>query len=252
MENENIIKIEDNENQVLKFHLENYKSKFCSEIIFEEYLEEHEKKIYIKFHKSGCCCNSPLSLLIFSIFILAFTFVGFFFSISKNKGYKAFKGLLERNISLIESDLPNEYESIKLISYLTNKKNFDFCNFFLYSEKFCSFDDYTKYCNFQKKAEEECNYMDHQYFLGYEFHCTLQNYEAGLCSQIQYFYELEITGQISYEHKIKYQGKPIININDFFNEKLWCKIGDYDQPIYLSFFIFIFIFIFLLIFDLIV
>ena len=102
MEIENIKKIEDNENQVLRFHLENYKTKFCTEIQFEEYLEESEKKTYNKFLKSGCCCNSPLSLLIFSIFILAFTFVGFFFSISKNKGYKAYKGLLERNMSLIE------------------------------------------------------------------------------------------------------------------------------------------------------
>ena len=44
----------------------------------------------------------------------------------------------------------------------------------------------------------------------------------------------------------------VININDFFYEKLWCKIGDYDQPIYLSFLIFMIIFITLLIFDLIV
>jgi len=38
----------------------------------------------------------------------------------------------------------------------------------------------------------------------------------------------------------------------FFFEIIWCKIGNDDQPIYLSFLIFMVIFIALLIFDLIV
>jgi hypothetical protein len=253
MENENISKTKDNENQVLNFFTQNYKSKLCSEIIFEEYLEEREQKSYIRFVKSSRCCITPLSQLIFSIFILAFTCAGFFLSISKNKGYKAYKGLLERNMSLIDSDLPNEYETIKLMTYLTEEKNSGDCNFFKYIENICFIDSYFNYCTPEKKAAEKCNYMDYQYYLGYEFHCTLQNYESGLCSQIQYFYELEATGQINYEHKIKYTySEVIINIKDFFFQKLWCKIGDYDQPIYLTFLIFMVIFIGLLIFDLIV
>ena len=254
MENENHPQNDDNQQDVLNYYRKNYKSKECSEIIFENYLEEAQKKSYIQFHKSCCCCIKPLSLLIFSIIILAITCAGFFFSISKNKGYKAYKGLLERNMSLIDTDFPNEYETIKLMYFLTKEKNFgNDCTFFKYSEGLCTFDFYSNYCTPKKKSEEKCNYMDYQYYLGYNFDCTLQNYENGLCSQIQYFYELEKTGQIYYEHKIKYismQAK--IYIKDFFYEKIWCKIGDYDQPIYLSFLILMVIFIALLIFDLIV
>ena len=254
MENENNPQNDDNQQNVLNYYRENYKSKECSEIIFENYLEEAQKKSYIQFHKSCCCCIKPLSLLIFSIIILSITCAGFFFSISKNKGYKAYKGLLERNMSLIDTDFPNEYETIKLMYFLTKEKNFgNDCTFFKYSEGLCTFDFYSNYCTPKKKSEEKCNYMDYQYYLGYNFDCTLQNYENGLCSQIQYIYELEKTGQIYYEHKIKYismQAK--IYIKDFFYEKIWCKIGDYDQPIYLSFLIFMVIFIALLIFDLIV
>ena len=251
MQNENIPQTGDNEQEILNFYRQNCKSKLCSEIIFEDYLEEAQKKSYIQFHKS-CCCTTPLSLLIFSIIILVITCGGFFFSISKNKGYKAYKGLLERNMSLIDSDLPNEYETIKLMIYLNEEKNIGYeCNFFEYSEGLCNFNSYINYCTPEKKAEEKCNYMDYQFYLGYVFHCTLQNYEAGLCSQIQYIYELEKTGQINYEHKIKYNSnKPTIYIKDFFFEKIWCKIGNYDQPIYLSFLILMILFIALLIFDL--
>ena len=219
MENENNLQADNNQQEVLNYYRENYKSKVCSQITFEDYLEEAEKKSYIQFNKSSCCCIKPLSLLIYSIFILAITFVGFYFSISKNKGYKAYKGLLETNMSLINTDLPNEYETTKLIYFLTNKEENlnNVCNFFKYSEGLCLLESYRKYCTYEKKAKEECNYMDHQYYLGYDFHCTKQNYEAGLCNQIQYYYELEKTGQINYEHKISYKNmEPKVYIRDFF------------------------------------
>ena len=57
-------------------------------------------------------------IMIYSIIILAFTCAGFYFTISENEGYKAFKEVLERNISLINVDLPHEYETVKLLSYL--------------------------------------------------------------------------------------------------------------------------------------
>jgi hypothetical protein len=95
--------------------------------------------------------------------------------------------------------------------------------------------------------------MDYQYHLGLEFHCTLQNYEAGLCNEIQYYYELERTEQITIRHKIRYESENAkIDIKNFIFENIWCKIGDYDQPIFLSFAIIIFLFILLLIFDLII
>jgi len=121
MENENNNpQTEDNEQEILNYYKKNYKSKFCIEILYEDYLEEDQKKDFTQFHKT-CCCQKPLSLLIYSIFILAITCAGFFFSISKNKGYKAYKEQLQRNMSLIDTDVPNEYETEILMSYLAGK-----------------------------------------------------------------------------------------------------------------------------------
>ena len=130
MENENHPQNDDNQQDVLNYYRENYKSKECSEITFENYLEEAQKKSYIQFHKSCCCCIKPLSLLIFSIIILAITCAGFFFSISKNKGYKAYKGLLERNMSLIDTNVitgdtgNREYANYKINVFLNQGKKF--------------------------------------------------------------------------------------------------------------------------------
>ena len=209
--------IQFSEQQILDYYKQNYKNKICNEVDFESTLELPFNKSYKKYKKSNCCIK-PTSLLIYSIFILIIACAGFYFALSENKGYKAYKGVLERNMSLIDSDLPNEYETIKLMIYLNEEKNIGSeCNFFKYSEGLCNFNSYINYCTPEIKAEEKCNYMDYQFYLGYVFHCTLQNYEAGLCSQIQYNYELKKTGQINYEHKIKYNSyKPTIYIKDFF------------------------------------
>ena len=255
MENENNNPdTQDNLQEILNYYKKNYNSKFCKEFLYEDFLEDDQKKNFIQFHK-GCCCTKPLSLLIYSIFILIITCAGFYFSISKNKGYKAYKEILERNMSLVNTDVPNKHETEILMSYLSEEIIIDDyeCNFLQFYEGFCSFNSYKQYCTLEKKNEGKCNYMDYQYNLGYEFHCTLQNYEAGLCNEIQFNYELERTEQIPIRHKIRYESKNAkIDIKNFIFENIWCKIGDYDQPIFLSFAIFIFLFIVLLIFDLII
>ena len=121
--------------EILNYYKKNYNSKFCKEFSYEDFLEDDQKKTFIQFHK-GCCCTKPLSLLIYSIFILAITCAGFFFAISKNKGYKAYKELLQRNMSLIDSDVPNEYETEILMSYLAKEIKYNpyECNFFKYFE----------------------------------------------------------------------------------------------------------------------
>ena len=94
--------------------------------------------------------------------------------------------------------------------------------------------------------------MDHEYYLGNSFICDKDNYDSGNCDQIQYFDYLNSSGKISYEQKIEYN-QDIINISiyEYTYEKLWCKIGDYDFPIYLSFLIILIIFIVALILDII-
>ena len=74
IENENNNpKTENNEQEILNYYKKNYKSKFCPEISFKDYLEDGQKKKYAKFHKAYCCTKLLilLKLLIsdFSLFI---------------------------------------------------------------------------------------------------------------------------------------------------------------------------------------
>ena len=124
---------------VLNYYKQNYMTKHCKEIKFESSLINDEIKEYQKFLKS-CCCVKPLSLLIYSIIILAFAFVGFFFLISENKGYKAYKEILERNISLINNEFPNELESLRLVSFLSRDKGEGDCTYLKYSLGDCKYD----------------------------------------------------------------------------------------------------------------
>ena len=84
--------IQFSEQQILDYYKQNYKNKICNEVDFESTLELPFNKLYKKYKKSKCCIK-PLPLLIYSIFILIIACAGFYFSISENKGYKAFKGV---------------------------------------------------------------------------------------------------------------------------------------------------------------
>ena len=240
-----------NEQGILSYYQKTLKSKICREIRFEEILDEKQMNLYKQYQKPSCCIK-PLSLLIFSVIIFIFTFVGFFFSISKNEGYKAYKEVIEKNISLIDNEFPHEHETLKLINFLCRNKSEDNeCAYLLYSLGLCTKDDYKNYCTPEKFNEGKCNYMDSRIHIGYQYACTLSNYKKDLCSEIQYNDYLENTGNISYEHKINVTSDITnINMQGLSFEKIWCKIGEYDQPIYLSFLIFMIIFISLCIFDL--
>ena len=88
------------EQEVLNYYKQHYKTKICTEIVFEGIIDEKSLKLYHKYKKSHCCIR-PLSFL-------AFTCAGFYFTISENDGYKAYKEVLERNISLTKVELPHE------------------------------------------------------------------------------------------------------------------------------------------------
>ena len=161
-------KVESNENEILNYYKQNYTSKFCREITFEDILDEKSKKEYQKFIKK-CCCVKPLSLLIYSIIILAIACGGFFFAISRNEGYKAYKEILERNISLINNGYPDEKETSTLISFLKMDKNDSSCTYIKYSYNLCSYTDYKQYCTPTNYQEKKCNYMDRQINKGIYF-----------------------------------------------------------------------------------
>ena len=247
----------ENEQAILNYYKENRKTKICKEITFEATLDEAKMKDYRKF-KSSCCCVKPLSLLIYSIFVLIFTCAGFYFRISNNEGYEAYKGLLERNMSLIDTRFPNEYETAKLVSYLTEINEVDDydCTYIRYKYGMCPFEDYKEFCTIERYSERKCNYMDFQVKRGNYFTCNENNYKSGQCSQAQYYIYLEERGEVSYQPKItpaSYFGNKIkINLRSLTVLKLWCKFGDYDNSIYLSFIILLGIFIILLIYDLII
>ena len=78
----------------------------------------------------------------------------------------------------------------------------------------------------------------------------MANYENGLCNQVQYIDYLESTQGKTYVPKISYISNIQIDLTSFALEEIWCKIGDYDRPIFLSFIILLIIFIIFLIFDL--
>ena len=241
------------EEEVLNFYKENYKTKICSEIRFEDTLPELFLKQYEKFKRSSCCIR-PLSLLIYSIIVLIIACAGFYFAISENKGYKAYKGVLERNMSAIDNTFPHEHETIRLVKYLTTPNENDIlsCPYISYSLGLCTETYYRAYCTNAKYLENKCNFMDYQYYLGNSFTCDLSNYKNGRCDQVQYIDYLETTQGKTYVPKIEYisSASAEIKLRSFAIEKLFCKIGDYDKPIYLSFIIILFVFIILLIFDL--
>ena len=146
------------EEEVLNFYKENYKTKICSEIRFEDTIPELLMKQYKKF-KSSSCCIRPLSLLIYSIIILIIACAGFYFAISENKGYKAYKGVLERNMSLIDNTFPHEHETIKFVKYLTTPRENDItsCSYILYSLDLCTEDKYRRFCTYSRYYEQKCN-----------------------------------------------------------------------------------------------
>ena len=242
------------ENEILRHYQQYYKTKICKEKLFLSTLREDEIKVYTNFLRKGCCIyHNTLNLVIYCYCIAIFTIVGLFFCISKNEGYKAYKGLLERNLSEINIEFPNENETLKLVSYLNRNKSLDNnCTYIRYSVGKCDLNNYRSFCSDDYYKNNICNYMDHEYYLGNSFICDKDNYDSGKCEQIQYFDYLNRTANISYEQKIEYN-QDIINISiyGYTYEKLWCKIGDYDFPIYLSFLIILIIFIVALTLDLI-
>ena len=157
--------IQFSEQQILDYYKQNYKNKICNEVDFESTLELPFNKSYKKYKKSNCCIK-PTSLLVYSIFILIIACAGFYFALSENKGYKAYKGVLERNMSLIDNEFPHEYETIKLVNYLTRDKENSECSYIEYSLQKCSEASYRRFCTSTLYSEKKCNYMDREYFLG--------------------------------------------------------------------------------------
>ena len=239
-----------NKKDILSNYQQKFETKVCTEINFIDFLEEKDVN-YERFIKQKCC-RTPQCLLIFSIIIVIFNCAGLYFSISRNEGYKQLKQLLEKNFTLVKIELPSEYENKKLVAYLNRdefeSKDDDSCSYIEYSLSLCEREKYAKFCNVQRYSEKKCNYMDYQYFLNKTFTCDLTNFNNKRCNEIQYldyFYRNE-------DKKIKYTNSAIKihSVKDFYFEKIWCKIGNYDIPILFSLFIIMILFIILLIFDL--
>ena len=223
-------------------------TKIYDKIDFVNFLDEIFADKYEKFKKPKCC-NNAKSLLIFSIIIVIFTCAGFYFSISRNEGYKQYKEFLEKNITLFNEEIPSEYISKKRVAYLNMDEFDDYdnisCAYIEYSLSKCELVNYTKYCTDKRYLEKRYNYMDREYFLGRTFVCNYNNYNNKLCNEIQYLDELHKNDNVNEKNKLKSE-----NLTEYYFENIWCKIGNFDIPILLSFFIVMILFIFSLIFDL--
>ena len=178
----------------------NIETKICDQVDFLNFLDEIQANQY-KNYKRPRNCNSAKSLLIFSIIIVIFTCAGFYFSISRNEGYKQYKELLERNITLFNGEYPSEYENKKIVAYLNMDEFDDYdnvsCSYIEYSLLQCELAKYRKYCTNKRYSEKRCNYMDREYFLGRTFVCNYNNYNNKLCNEIQYLDELHKNDNIN-------------------------------------------------------
>lgn len=239
------------EEETLNYYQRCCKTKQCELTTFEDSLSKIELRQY---NRSCSCCQKASSCLVFSIITAIFTAAGIFFSFSRNEGYKAYKGLLERNMTLIGSEFPNEHETLKLIDILNRDKSEDeSCTYLNYSIGNCNIEDYRSYCTDEKYIENKCNFMDHVYNKRNEgnFICNKNNYESGKCNHLQYLDYLESNLETPFEKKIFYEHYGInLTIYSFTIEKLWCKISNYDLPLYISFFVILIFFILALILDL--
>ena len=226
----------------------NIETKICDKIDFLNFLDEIQADKYERSKKPKSC-NTAKSLLIFSIIIVIFTCAGFYFSISRNEGYKQYKELLENNITLFKDDFPSEYISKKRVAYLNMDEFDDYdnisCAYIEYSLSKCELVNYTKYCTDKRYSENRCNFMDREYFQGRTFVCNYNNYNNKLCNEIQYLDELHKNDDVNEKNKLKNE-----NLTEYYFENIWCKIGNYDIPILLSYFIVMILFIVSLIFDL--
>ena len=232
------------------YYQNKFEEKVYDEINFENFLEEKDEKSYERYKKPKCN-NIPKCLLTLSIIIIIFNIAGLYFSISRNEGYIKYKQLLEKNLTLIENQYPNENETKKLVAYLTRDESEgiddDSCSYIEYSLSLCEGRHYENFCNKQRYKENKCNYMDHQVFLNKPFTCDLQNYKSNMCNEFQYLDNLNINEN----NKIKYFNYSIeISGKDYRFEKVWCKMGNYDIPILSSFLTFMVLFSILSIFDL--
>ena len=232
------------EEETLNYYQRCCKTKQCESTTFEDSLSKTELRQY---NRSCSCCQNPLPLLVFSIITAIFTAAGIFFSFSRNEGYKAYKGLLERNMTLIGSEFPNEHETLKLIDILNRDKSEDeSCTYLNYSIGNCNIEDYRSYCTDEKYKENKCNFMDHEYNKRNEgnFICNKDNYESGKCNHLQYLDYLESNLETPFEKKIFYEYYEInLTIYSFTFEKLWCEISNYDLPLYISFLVILIFFI---------
>ena len=244
-------KAESSEKEILDYYKQNYKTKICREIKFDDFLDDKEKKIYQKYLKF-CCCINPICLMVFSIIIFIFVLTGFIFCISKNKGYKRYKEILEKNMQLVDKEYPDDLESFRILSFLKINISDNICDYTKYSFRLCKYYQYKQFCTKEKYDENKCNYMDRQINEGLLFTCDYENYKSGKCNHVQYYDYLKDKNEINEDTRINYNLYPkrvTINLTDFSLDRKIITIGNYDQPLYLSFLIFIFIFIVFLIFD---
>ena len=112
------------------------------------------------------------------------------------------------------------------------------CTYIKYNIGKCDFYKYSSFCDEYIYNENKCNLMDYEYYQGNTFICDKDNYDSGNCNQVQYIEHMEELNGMANEKRIIYNLTQVhVNLTDNSLEKLWCKIGDYDLPVYLSFLI---------------
>ena len=250
--------------EILHKYKKNYGKKICAEKNYDFNFTEREKNLISKYQNPCCGKNGFIAC---AIITLIFNCAAIYFAISRNDGYKAYKFALEKNITSISKNFPDDTESLKLINYLNKNERLDSnepCTYNEYRQELCTYSQYASFCTLQKYQSGECLYMDYliynnRYNYGYLSFCTLEQYEANKCSYQQYMDYLDINSKAfiyDIPTKIAFTSDSMednsVNVyylRGYSFQEVWCKIGEYDMKIYESSLVFLVLYIFLLFFD---
>ena len=262
--------------QILKKYQRDFGKKICIQRDFTFTYDEREKKLYTneKFNHCG-----QKSLIVCAIITVILICGGIYFAISRNEGYKALKFIIEKNITSISFNFPNEDQIRKLALFLNNSElNDDIyfinslespCNYEQYQQFKCHYSQFIKYCIINNNHAGQCADINFTFYQNLSFsYCLLgkpstNEYDTSYstysdCSFNQeYLKFLKDYGRIidGIPENLVYSASNTSNdvtisyIRGFTWQKLWCDIGKFDMSILISSLVFILIYIVVLFLD---
>ena len=265
---------EQSDEQILQKYERDFRKKNCIQRDFTFSLDEVEKRVFTN-NQSSCCRHK--GSIICAIISLILICGGIYFAISRNEGYKALKLSLEKNITSIGTNFPNEEQTKKLVLFLNNpeikddnyliKRLDEPCNYEEYQQLRCHYSQFIKYCYINNNPDGQCADINFSLYINSSISYCLLGIHNEIVDRTPYSYEcssdknflkfLEDNRRMIYgiPENLTYSVSNISNevsisyLRGFTLQKFWCNIGKYDIKILISSLIFIIIYIIVLFLD---